>query len=152
MFKTNGRPVAPGDQKLGWTSWIWHWASKDYDRLHKDGNFLNTSGRLSENFILKHCLCKRSSGNGTARQQNSALYKCGLTLRNVTAILGNGRLAAQFCIMACIYPVVIVGREYRIMLLYSSLPVRASRHARSEWMTAHHIVFPFVYLRWLTEI
>ena len=54
VFKTNGRPVAPGDQKLGWTSWIWHWASKDYDRLHKDGNFLNTSGRLSENFSLKH--------------------------------------------------------------------------------------------------
>ena len=41
VFKANGRPVAPGDQKLGWTSLIWPWASKNYNRLYKDGNFLS---------------------------------------------------------------------------------------------------------------
>ena len=48
--------VAHGDQKLGWTSIIWPWASKNYNRLYKEGNFLNISGRLRENFILKHCM------------------------------------------------------------------------------------------------
>ena len=54
MFKTNGRPFAPGEQKLGWTSQILPWASKNYNRLFKDGHFFNISGRLSENFSLKH--------------------------------------------------------------------------------------------------
>ena len=56
VFKTNGRPVAPGDQKLGWTSLISPWASKNYDRLYKEGNVLNISGQLRENFSLKHCI------------------------------------------------------------------------------------------------
>ena len=46
--------VAPGDQNLGWTSWIWTWTSKTYNRLYKEENFLNISGRLRENFSLKH--------------------------------------------------------------------------------------------------
>ena len=56
VFKTHGRPVAPGDQKLGWTSEIWPWASKNYNRSYKKGNFQNISGRLSGNFSLKHCV------------------------------------------------------------------------------------------------
>ena len=54
MFKTNGHPVASGDQKLGWTSLIWPWATKNYNRLYKEGNFLSISGRPRENFSLKH--------------------------------------------------------------------------------------------------
>ena len=46
--------VTTGDHKLGWTSWIWTWASKNYNRLYKEGNFLNISGRQRENFSLKH--------------------------------------------------------------------------------------------------
>ena len=62
VFKINGRPVAPGDQKLGWTSKIWPWASKNYNRLYKEGNFLNISGRLRENFSL-------NTANGVTRPQ-----------------------------------------------------------------------------------
>ena len=50
VFKTNGRR----DPKLGWTSEIWPWASKNYNRSYKKGNFQNISGRLSENFSVKH--------------------------------------------------------------------------------------------------
>ena len=55
VFKTNGCPVAPGDQKLSWASLIWPWASKNYNRLYKDGNFRSISGRLRQNISLKHC-------------------------------------------------------------------------------------------------
>ena len=55
VFKTNGRPVTPGDQKLGCTSYIWPWARENYSRLYKEGNFLNISGWLRDNFSLKHC-------------------------------------------------------------------------------------------------
>ena len=56
MFKANGRPVTPGDQKLSWTSLIGPWASKNHNSLYKEGHFLNISGRLRENFSLKHCI------------------------------------------------------------------------------------------------
>ena len=55
VFKTNGCPVAPGDQKLSWASLIWPWASKNYNWLYKDGNFWSISGRLRQNISLKHC-------------------------------------------------------------------------------------------------
>ena len=31
VLKTNGPSVAPGDQKLGWTSQIWHRARKNHN-------------------------------------------------------------------------------------------------------------------------
>ena len=34
VFKTDGHPVAIGNQKLGWTSQIWSWANKNYNRLY----------------------------------------------------------------------------------------------------------------------
>ena len=46
--------VAPGNQKLGWTSEIWPWASKNYNKSYKKGNFRNISGRLNEKLSLKH--------------------------------------------------------------------------------------------------
>ena len=71
VFKINGSPVAPGDQKLVWTSKIWPWASKNYSRLYKEGNFLNISGRLRENFSLKHC-CTGISDTLLCNQSNNS--------------------------------------------------------------------------------
>ena len=48
--------VAPRDQQLGWKSLIWPWASKHFNTFYKEGNFLNISGHIRENFCLKHCL------------------------------------------------------------------------------------------------
>ena len=59
VFKTNGRPVAPGNQKMGWTSWIWPWASKNYNSLYKEGNVLNISGWLREKFSVIHWLSEQ---------------------------------------------------------------------------------------------
>ena len=54
VFKTNGRPVAPGNQKLGSTTYIWLWPNKNYNTLYKQVIFVNISGRLTPNFTLKN--------------------------------------------------------------------------------------------------
>ena len=41
VFKTDGHPVAIGNQKLGWTSQIWSWANKNYNRLYWPVGFLS---------------------------------------------------------------------------------------------------------------
>ena len=56
VFKTNGRPVTTGDHNLDWPSYFFPWASKNYNRLYKEGNHLNVSGWVRENFSLKHCV------------------------------------------------------------------------------------------------
>ena len=56
MIKTNGRPVShPWQPKIGLDKWNWPWASKNYNRLYKEGNFLTISEQLSENFSFQHC-------------------------------------------------------------------------------------------------
>ena len=46
--------VAPGDQKLGWSSQF-HPGQVEIITLYKEANFLNISGRPRENFSSKHC-------------------------------------------------------------------------------------------------
>ena len=79
VFKTNGRPVAPGDQKLDWTSLICPWASKNYNRLYQEGTFLSISGRLSlrENFSLKHWESQGLTIQGSILRRARMYRACG---------------------------------------------------------------------------
>ena len=58
---------------------------KKYNRLYKEGNFLNISGWLKENFRLKHCmvleiLVKTGSGNGLLPDGTKPLLRTNVHL------------------------------------------------------------------------
>ena len=56
VFKTNGSPVTPGNQKLGWESSFCPMANKIYyNRSNTEGTFFGISWLLSEKFSFKYC-------------------------------------------------------------------------------------------------
>ena len=58
------------------------WAGKNYNRLYKERNFLNISGRLRENYSLKHCNWQSYTGLilGLRPANERCRYKVKLSL------------------------------------------------------------------------